>query len=31
MERKRFIILAILMLLVGGIILGTLWLTGQLF
>jgi len=31
MDRKRFIILAILMLLVGGIILMTLWLAGLLF
>jgi hypothetical protein len=31
MERKRFIVLAILMLLVGGIILMSLWLAGRLF
>ena len=31
MDRKRLIILAILMLLVGGIILMTLWLAGLLF
>jgi hypothetical protein len=31
MERKRFIVLVILMLLVGGIILMSLWLAGRLF
>ena len=31
MERKRFIVLVILMVLVGGIILMSLWLAGRLF
>jgi hypothetical protein len=31
MERKRFIVLVILMLLVGGIVLMSLWLAGRLF